>query len=421
LINFSNKLKKALNTKNTSPGSAVLITINSFLNLFHTILERFNLFLTTNHVNGKQLQQISRNYALNKFLHFYYEQIACALNINSVSSPSLINENTLDCFHKCINKYSSRWYSGFEPDYRSINILGELCSSSNDKLITFIAFDLVAYLDMGGIIESYFKKEEIKPIQINDLLKCWLHLLTEFCLRDSIRESPKFESMLRPIYSQAEILECWSMLSDESYSDVVINRFCQIADFRYAFASRGTDRGLLMNLLKSSAEFYSLAQSNNFLSSFSSAKRRLYLKALTEILLKPSAQTIRLEIESFQNCIMNLLTDIETFSISSDDSNNKSLRHEIQLLIDELLSLISSAGRNTEVSIIYAGMFESWLESSKDSPILIDFINRISKNYSLVTSSNNAEIYCNLLELCVEVFFQTDHSSTFNWVRFYFK
>jgi len=230
---------------------------------------------------------------------------------------------------------------------------------------------LVAYLDMGGIIESYFKKEEIKPIQINDLLKCWLHLLTEFCLRDSIRESPKFESMLRPIYSQAEILECWSMLSDESYSDVVINRFCQIADFRYAFASRGTDRGLLMNLLKSSAEFYSLAQSNNFLSSFSSAKRRLYLKALTEILLKPSAQTIRLEIESFQNCIMNLLTDIETFS--------------------------------------------------KDSPILIDFINRISKNYSLVTSSNNAEIYCNLLELCVEVFFQTDHSSTFNWVRFYFK
>jgi len=42
----------------------------------------------------------------------------------------------------------------------------------NTKLITFIAFDLVAYLDMSGIIESYFKKEEIKPIQINDLLKC---------------------------------------------------------------------------------------------------------------------------------------------------------------------------------------------------------------------------------------------------------
>ena len=56
------------------------------------------------------------------------------------------------------------------------------------------------------------------------------------------------------------------------------------------------------------------------------------------------------------------------------------------LLIDELLCLISNSNtRNVDVSLIYAGMFEAWLESSKDSPILIDFINRISKNYSLVT------------------------------------
>jgi hypothetical protein len=407
-------------TNITTPGSAVLITINSFLNLFHIILERFNLLLNAN------AKQMARNYALNKFLHFYYEQIACSLN-NSTTTISSINENTLDCFHKCINKYSSKWFKGysFEPDYRSINILSELCSSINTKLITFIAFDLVAYLDMPGIIESYFKKEEIKPIQINDLLKCWLQLLTEFCLRDSIRESSsQFDTMLRPIYSQAEQLECWSMLSDASYSDVVIQRFCQLADYRYAFASRGTDRGLLMNLLKSSAEFYSLADcKNNFMSSFSSAKRRLYLKALSEILLKPTAQTIRLEIESFQNCIMNLLTDIETFAISSSSSsssstlsNNDSLRYEIQLLIDELLYLISNNNsRNLEVSLIYAGMFEAWLESSKDSPILIDFINRISKNYTLVTSSNNAETYCSLLELCIEVYFQTDQNLEPNW------
>jgi hypothetical protein len=116
---------------------------------------------------------MARNYALNKFLHFYYEQIACSLN-NSTTTISSINENTLDCFHKCINKYSSKWFKSysFESDYRSINILSELCSSINTKPITFIAFDLVAYFDMPGIIESYFKKEEIKSIQINDLLKC---------------------------------------------------------------------------------------------------------------------------------------------------------------------------------------------------------------------------------------------------------
>jgi hypothetical protein len=35
-------------TNITTPGSAVLITINSFLNLFHIILERFNLLLNAN-------------------------------------------------------------------------------------------------------------------------------------------------------------------------------------------------------------------------------------------------------------------------------------------------------------------------------------------------------------------------------------
>lgn len=40
------------------------------------------------------------------------------------------------------------------------------------------------------------------------------------------------------------------MLSDAAYSSVVIERFCAAADYSYAFASRGTDRGLLMMLLK---------------------------------------------------------------------------------------------------------------------------------------------------------------------------
>jgi len=93
-------------TNITTPGSAVLIIINSFLNLFHIILERFNLLLNAN------AKQMARNYALNKFLHFYYEQIACSLN-NSTTTISSINENTLDCFHKCINKYSSKWFKGY--------------------------------------------------------------------------------------------------------------------------------------------------------------------------------------------------------------------------------------------------------------------------------------------------------------------
>ncbi len=186
------------------------------------------------------------------------------------------------------------WFADgrFEPDYRSINIMNELCWTNNLRLIKFLAFDVVAYLDLNKISENYFCKQEIMPQQINDLLKCWLQLLTEFCLRDAVRDSPQFERLLRPIYNQAEILQCWSMLSDTSYADVVLNKFVTIADHHYAFASRGTDKGLLLNLLKASAEFYSLAD-RNLLSCFSSAKRRCYLKALCQILLKPNEQTVK--------------------------------------------------------------------------------------------------------------------------------
>lgn len=141
--------------------------------------------------------------------------------------------------------------------------------------------------------------------------------------------------------------------------------------------------------------------------------------------MKPSLQTIRQEAEAFKQCVINLLTDIETFSISasstlqsspgmfadlltSDTSN--SLKHEIQLLIDECLVLIVGAAGSIRQPVCdqYRGMFESWLASSKDSPILAHFVNRISRNYNLLIATSTSESYCHLLELCLDVFFETD-------------
>jgi hypothetical protein len=400
------------NSISTSPGAAVLLMFDSFLFTFHTIFQRLHLFsnlIKQQPEIGVQLEQNAKNYALNKFFHFYYEQIACALN-----SSSSINDNTLECYHRCLSKYSSSWFGSgqFEPDYRSINIMSELCLAQNTHLVKHLAFDLVSYLDLNRISESYFRKAEIQPMQINDLLKCWLQLLTEFCLRDSIRESSKFDSMLRPVYNQAEVLQCWSMLSDTSYAEVVMQRFTVCADYRYAFASRGLDRGLLINILKASAEFFSIASYRSSLSCFSSAKRRCYLKALCELLLKPSTQTVKTDHDSFQNCILNLLTDIETFSISSDDEANN-LKHQIQLLLDEFLALISSS-QNKPVSEIYTDMLEAWISSSRDSPILLHLINRLTRNFSLLTASNSNEKYCGLIELCIEIYFETNRESEEN-------
>lgn len=119
--------------------------------------------------------------------------------------------------------------------------------------------------------------------------------------------------------------------------------------------------------------------------------------------------------------MINLLTDIETFSISAaggnqldDDAASLNLKHEIQLLIDECLVLIVSGagGIRQPVYDQYRSMFESWLTSSKDSPVLVHFINRISKNYNLLIAATNSEIYCNLLELCLEVFFESDREQS---------
>lgn len=109
-----------------------------------------------------------------------------------------------------------------------------------------------------------------------------------------------------------------------------------------------------MNILKSSAEFNSIAD-QNLLSCFSSAKRRCFLKAICQILLKPSYATIQNEIDNFESCIINLLTDIETFSISSqtENTNNKHLMHEIQLLIDECLVLINQVNCEQRTFLLF--------------------------------------------------------------------
>ena len=369
--------------------SAILIMIDSFFEICHLILER--------------LEPAIKNYALNRLIHFYYEQIVCPL-----SPVSHINTNSLECYHTCMAKYAGAWFSqgSFEPDCRTVNLMSEMASSPAIEPLKHLAFSLVCFFDLSKITDSYFRQPEIKPIQINDLLRCLLQLLTEFCLRDAIRESDNFDAQLRPVYNQAEVLQCWSMLSDNSYSDIVLDRFLPSADYRYAFASRGLEKGLLMMVLKSAAEFYSLAEKNS-LSCFSSVKRRLYLKTICELLLKPSVQSVKTDIESFQNCVMNLLTDIETFCISAstDSSNKMNLEHEIQLLIDESLSLITRV--DTGLAEIYQCIFESWLGSSKDSPILIHFINRLSRNYTLLMSQKNNDKYCRLLEICIGVFFET--------------
>lgn len=67
-----------------SPGAAVIIMLNSFLNVFNIILERLSLIQTINEkVDSNdlclRLHENARNYVLNKFLHFYYETIASVL------------------------------------------------------------------------------------------------------------------------------------------------------------------------------------------------------------------------------------------------------------------------------------------------------------------------------------------------------
>lgn len=427
----------------TTPQMAIFVMFDSFLASFDFVCKsllpskniRSPSAIVASPVKTKDTSA-RRNYLFNKFLHFYYEEIVCS---SSLASQSSINDNTLginlcqtcsyliltifnnlDCYHKCLGKYFPNWYSSgngvhVELDFRSISLLNEICllPTSNVRVLKFLAFNLITYLDLSHLTDSYIHNVNVTPAQVNDLLKCLLNLLTEFCLRDQIRDSTQFDKLLRPVYNQAEALPHWSLLSDTSYSEVVIDRFCQNAqvDYRFVLASRGTERGLLINLLKSAAEFYTVMSADrSSISCFSSVKRRLYLRALCHVLLNDrhvSAQIFRNQADAFQTCVMNLLTDIETFSMSSASSSASSssswLKHEIELLIDECLGLVSTS--NLELSDFFQTIFESWLSSSKDSPILINFINRLSRSYDLY-HMKQAEKYSRLLEMCLEVYFE---------------
>ena len=197
--------------------------------------------------------------------------------------------------------------------------------------------------------------------------------------------------------------------------------------FSYAFASRGTDRGLLMNVLKSAAEFYAFEDSASSAcvsvseagrSCFASVKRRYYLRALCTVLLKPTAHIIQSDLETFHTCVLNLLTDIETLALSSSSSDVHAhtgvADNEIALLVDECLALLSST-RNPQASLLYRAMFESWIGSSKDSPILLSLISRLSSHTTLLLAASTSETYFGLLELCLEVFFETSRPSEQTW------
>jgi hypothetical protein len=72
----------AVLTKNA--GAAVITMLSSFVALFSLLLERLKLFLNMNdrlecHELCQRMYENARNYALNKFFHFYYENIASVL------------------------------------------------------------------------------------------------------------------------------------------------------------------------------------------------------------------------------------------------------------------------------------------------------------------------------------------------------
>ena len=221
----------AVSSNFTSPIAAVLFFFDSFLATFDHVLQR---------VTSPSLSlPLLRNHALNKLVHFYYERIACANtdHTGSSSSSSSNTEHSLDAYHLLLSRRAGAWFDErFEPDHQTVHALAELCSTpsscASSKSLKFVAYELTARLHLGRICESYFRRVDVSPAHINDFLKCLLQLLAECCVRDSVRESSQFEPLLRPVYNQTEILACWSMLTDASYAQVVLDRFALHADHR---------------------------------------------------------------------------------------------------------------------------------------------------------------------------------------------
>ena len=158
MINPRDTYKNLASGGQITTSTAVLVMIDSFFSLVNVILDK--LLLIEDRVKN------ARNFLLNTFFHYFYEQVTCSLN-----SSSTVDDNTMDCYFVCLVKYS--WFERglFEPDYKSINIMNEMSLGYNEQMLHYLAFDLVAHLDLAKICENYFRKAEIMPIQINDLLK----------------------------------------------------------------------------------------------------------------------------------------------------------------------------------------------------------------------------------------------------------
>lgn len=329
----------------------------------------------------------SKNYFLNQKFNFYYDLVT-----NS-------NGKFIDNVNSLFSKHD--FWIEFRPTYDTIQHFHSLVTSGKINVIKYLAFQVFSHLNLVDITASYYKINDLTGNQINNLLKYWLDIMTEFSLIDEIRDANKFEGLLRPVFIQAESLQ-WSLLSDESYSSVILNRFAFKADFNFVFETRGSNRGLLTNIFKAASEWFSNIDS---ISCFSSAKRRLFLKALCKILVNKFdsdrflTQANQLALNNF---MMNSLNDIEELS-------SKVGNEEINVIIDELLSVFEIKVK--KIGEFLANIIETWMQESRTSPILLNISKRIGQNYALF--KNHGTVYVNLVEKFFEIFpFKLELAST---------
>jgi hypothetical protein len=302
-------------------------------------------------------------------------------------------------FNKTFDKYNDsllgNMMTSFLPNKSDLNLFLSLCASSTHSVVEFFAFKIVPSLNWSKIIDYYYTTHDHE--HINKLFCVLLEVLTRLCLNGKIRESSEFDLKLRTVYQQAESIE-WSILSDSTYQPLIIDLFATNADHSYVFASRSTKHGLLLNALKAAAEFDCYTHTEiTSLSCFSTNKRRLFIKALCDILLKPGTVTLLNHNEQKQNTIMNLLNDIESFAINA--YKQKYLKNEIDQLIDGLLVLVNND--------VYLAIVQTWLASSRDSPILVNVLSRLTNSSFSLTCVNSGQFY-GLVEAGLESYYETE-------------
>ena len=97
---------------------------------------------------------------------------------------------------------------------------------------------------------------------------------------------------------------------------------------------------------------------------------------------------------------MNTSNEIEAFLLNG--KTNANLDHEINLLIDEMLALIQSS--SPLLKAVYLSVFELWIRASKDSPLLLNILNRLTRSYTLLKTFEAS--FFNLVEACIGVYFE---------------